>query len=140
MDPMLARLTRALPAGDFVFEPKWDGFRCLSRRAGDDVDLRSRNARPLSRYFPELVAALQLLPTLDFVVDGEIVVPAGVGSDFPALMARLHPAASRVARLASATPPALILLTSSGSTAAICRPSRSARAARCSATPSPIRR
>lgn len=109
LPPMLARLSRELPAHGFLYEPKWDGFRCLAFRAGEEVDLRSRNDRPLARYFPELVRALRALPTERFVLDGELVVigPAG-GFDFDALLARLHPAASRVERLSLETPASLV--------------------------------
>ncbi len=103
--PMLARLTRELPAeGEHLFEPKWDGFRCLAFCERDDVDLRSRHDRPLSRYFPELVEALRSMDPSSVVLDGEIVVRRDGGFDFDALMARLHPAASRVRRLADETP------------------------------------
>jgi ATP-dependent DNA ligase len=107
--PMLARLERELPADGYLYEPKWDGFRCLSFRSGDDVDLRSRNQRPLARYFPELVEALRALPTTRFVVDAEIVALSEFGPDFVALLARLHPASSRVERLARETPALLIV-------------------------------
>jgi ATP-dependent DNA ligase len=106
--PMLARLTRHLPEDGFLFEPKWDGFRCLARRIGTDVDLRSRTGRPLARYFPEVVTALRGLATDRFVVDGEVMV-GGEHPDFAALMARLHPSASRVARLAAETPASMVL-------------------------------
>src|SRR5215211_543660 len=96
---MLARLARELPVGDYFYEPKWDGFRALAARDGEDVDLRSRHGRPLARYFPEVVDALLAQPAETFVLDGEIVA-----HPFPALMARLHPAASRVERLARETP------------------------------------
>ena len=105
---MLARLARELPAGDYLYEPKWDGFRCLAFRDRDDVDLRSRNGRPLARYFPELVAALRAVPDDRFALDGEIVVASAVEFDFAALLARLHPAASRVQRLSRETPSQLI--------------------------------
>jgi ATP-dependent DNA ligase len=106
---MLAKLSRELPAGDgLTYEPKWDGFRCIAYRDGDDVDLRSRNARPLARYFPELVEAFQAVAQQQYVVDGEIVVDTGAGLDFEALLARLHPAASRVARLRTETPAAFV--------------------------------
>jgi ATP-dependent DNA ligase len=102
---MLARLARNLPEDDrFVFEPKWDGFRCLSFREGNEVELRSRHDRPLSRYFPELVEAFRQLSTETFVLDGEIVLVRGGRMDFEALMSRLHPAASRVERLAKEAP------------------------------------
>jgi ATP-dependent DNA ligase len=104
---MLARLSRELPVGDYVYEPKWDGFRCLAFRGGPaDVDLRSRNQRPLARYFPELVEALRALPPA--VLDGEIVVVGRAGFDFAALLSRLHPSASRVERLARETPAAFV--------------------------------
>jgi ATP-dependent DNA ligase len=108
VEPMLARLARDLPAGDaVVYEPKWDGFRCLAfRPAGPEgsVDLRSRNQRPLARYFPEVVEAVQALPHSPIVVDGELLVIRDGRADFAALMARLHPAASRAALLARETP------------------------------------
>ena len=100
---MLAKLARELPVGDYLYEPKWDGFRCLVFRDMDAVDLRSRNARPFARYFPELVDALRLLREQRFALDGEIVA-----ADFAALLARVHPAASRVERLAAETPAQLI--------------------------------
>jgi ATP-dependent DNA ligase len=105
---MLGRLVRELPAGNFSYEPKWDGFRCLVFRARDRIDLRSRNDRPLARYFPEVVAALGALEHDCLVLDGEILVPGDSGYDFGALMARLHPVASRVQRLSSLTPATLV--------------------------------
>src|SRR3712207_2460030 len=104
---MLARLVRELPP-DLLYEPKWDGFRCLVFRDGDDVDIRSRHDRPLARYFPELVGAFGALPEMRFVLDGEVVVPTSAGFDFNALLARLHPAPSRVERLSRDTPAAFI--------------------------------
>jgi ATP-dependent DNA ligase len=105
LPPMLARLERSLPeGGGYIFEPKWDGFRCLAFRDGEEVDLRSRHDRPLSRYFPELVHALRRLPTDRFAIDGEIVLIREGRTDFEALMSRLHPAASRVQRLAREAP------------------------------------
>ena len=106
--PMLARLARELPVDGYVYEPKWDGFRCLVFRDGGDVDLRSRNDRPLGRYFPELCEALATLPETSFVLDGEIVLRSGSGFDFPALLQRLHPARSRVERLRREQPASLI--------------------------------
>ena len=106
--PMLGRLARELPADGFLYEPKWDGFRCLVFRSGAEVDLRSRHDRPLARYFPELVEALRTLASDRFVLDGEIVAVTPEGFDFAALLARLHPAASRVERLRRETPAALI--------------------------------
>jgi ATP-dependent DNA ligase len=105
---MLARLARELPEGDFVYEPKWDGFRCLAFTVpAGEVDLRSRNQRPLARYFPELVDALRALPRAA-VLDGELVIAGPAGFDFAALLARVHPAASRVARLARETPASFV--------------------------------
>jgi ATP-dependent DNA ligase len=104
---MLARLARELPEGGYAYEPKWDGFRCLAFVAERGrVDLRSRHGRPLARYFPELVAALGTLP--EAVLDGEIVAVGPAGADFAALLGRLHPSATRVARLARETPAAFV--------------------------------
>jgi ATP-dependent DNA ligase len=101
---MVGKLVRALPDGRVLYEPKWDGFRCVAARDGGDVDLRSRHGNPLGRYFPELVEALRDLPTDALVLDGEIVVAGDGPFDFAALMARLHPTQSRVARLRDETP------------------------------------
>jgi ATP-dependent DNA ligase len=103
--PMLGRLVRELPIGDFVYEPKWDGFRCIAFRDGDRLDLRSRHDRPLGRYFPELVSALLNLRCERFVLDGEILIPS---HDFATLMGRLHPAVSRVERLSIEAPAELL--------------------------------
>jgi ATP-dependent DNA ligase len=98
-----------LPKGaDLIFEPKWDGFRCIVFRDGDEVVLGSRNERPLTRYFPELVEALQRELPKRVVIDGEIVVPGTTGLDFDALQQRIHPADSRVRRLAEETPASFI--------------------------------
>jgi ATP-dependent DNA ligase len=106
---MLAKLTDVLPPeGDFLFEPKWDGFRAIVFRGAKDVYIQSRDLRPLDRYFPELhEALLERLPK-DCVLDGEIVIAAKGGLDFDALQLRLHPAASRVAKLAKETPASFI--------------------------------
>ena len=101
---MLGRRVDDLPVGDWIYEPKWDGFRCLAFRSGAEVDLRSRHDRPLARYFPELVGDLRELRAEPFVLDGEIVVPGPAGFHFDALLARVHPAASRVERLSRETP------------------------------------
>src|SRR5713226_6321026 len=104
--PMLAKPVDGIPSGDYVFEPKWDGFRTIVFRDGDEVEFGSRNERPMTRYFPELVnAALIELPPR-CVIDGEIVLPdfAAGRLDFEALQLRLHPAASRVRKLAAETP------------------------------------
>src|SRR5690348_15731253 len=98
--PMLAKLARELPLGErMVFEPKWDGFRCIVFRDGDEVELGSRNERPLTRYFPELIEPLQRLLPEKCVLDGEIVIAGANGLDFDALQLRLHPAESRVRKL-----------------------------------------
>src|SRR5215218_9107239 len=102
--PMLARRADSLPSGDYLYEPKWDGFRCLVFRQDRDVDLRSRNDRPLGRYFPELVVELTGLGEDRLVLDGEIVVSGPAGYDFDSLLSRVHPAASRVERLSRETP------------------------------------
>ena len=106
--PMLARLVRELPIGDYIYEPKWDGFRCVVFRDGDDVDIRSRNDKPLARYFPELVSAVREVAEQRLVLDGEILVTVDGAASFTALMARLHPAASRSALLAQETPACLV--------------------------------
>ena len=103
--PMLAKLTTTIPVGEqWLYEPKWDGFRCIVVRDGDQVELTSRNERPFTRYFPELLGpALAQLPP-GTLVDGEIVLPGATGLDFDALLQRIHPAASRVKRLSEETP------------------------------------
>ena len=108
--PMEARIVDALPEGDgWQFEPKWDGFRCLAFRDGDVVELQAKSGKPLMRYFPEMVAALRALPLRRFVLDGELAIPIGDRLSFDALQLRLHPAESRVRKLASETPSILIL-------------------------------
>ena len=104
--PMLAKAVPAIPSGDYVFEPKWDGFRSIVFRDGDEVEIGSRNERPMTRYFPELVAAVLAELPSRCVIDGEIVLPdfAAGRLDFEALQLRLHPAASRVRLLAAQTP------------------------------------
>jgi ATP-dependent DNA ligase len=104
--PMLAKQVGQLPDGPYSFEPKWDGFRTIVFRDGDQVELGSRNERPTTRYFPELVAAVTAHLPARCVIDGEIVVPDASGRrlDFDALLLRIHPAASRVALLAEQTP------------------------------------
>jgi ATP-dependent DNA ligase len=105
IEPMLAKLADALPDGDgWLFEPKWDGFRALVFRDGERIYLQSRDLKPLDRYFPELTAPLREVLPPRCVVDGEIVIATGDGLDFDALQMRLHPAASRVAKLAKETP------------------------------------
>jgi ATP-dependent DNA ligase len=105
---MLAKLARELPRGDYLYEPKWDGFRAIVFRGGSDVFIQSRDLKPLDRYFPDVHdALLQQLPR-GCVVDGEIVITTPHGLDFEALQLRLHPAASRVAKLAQATPASFV--------------------------------
>jgi len=108
VEPMLARLAEDLPAGNFLYEPKWDGFRAVVFRSPTDVFIQSRDLRPLDRYFPELHDELvrQLPP--GSVVDGEIVIVTACGLDFDALQLRLHPAASRVAMLAGKMPASFV--------------------------------
>src|SRR5438067_11649151 len=102
--PMEAKLTRTLPAdGGWRFEPKWDGFRCLAFRAGDEVDLRAKSGKPLARYFPDVVAMLRQVAADRFVLDGELAIPKGETLSFEDLQLRLHPAASRVQKLAAET-------------------------------------
>ena len=108
--PMLAKLARELPrADDLVYEPKWDGFRCIVFRDGDEVELGSRNERPLTRYFPELIEPLQAALPERSIVDGEVVIATEHGLDFDALQQRIHPAASRVRMLADKTPASVVL-------------------------------
>ena len=105
---MLAKLVDTLPTGDFLFEPKWDGFRAIVFRSKDDVYIQSRDLRPLDRYFPELHDALIARLPPGSVVDGEIVIATPHGLDFDALQLRLHPAASRVAKLAKESPASFV--------------------------------
>ena len=109
IEPMLAKSATALPAGDgWLFEPKWDGFRAIVFRDGDRVYVQSRDLKPLDRYFPELRELLLANLPKRCVVDGEIVIAGAHGLDFDALQMRLHPAASRVAKLAAATPSSFV--------------------------------
>jgi ATP-dependent DNA ligase len=105
---MLAKLARAVPEGDYLYEPKWDGFRCVVFRDGDEVELGSRNERPLTRYFPEVVAAVRGCLPERVVLDGEVVVAGPKGLDFDALGQRIHPADSRVRMLADKTPASFV--------------------------------
>ena len=109
--PMLAKAVHELPPGDegdLIFEPKWDGFRCIIFRNGDDVELGSRNQRPFTRYFPELIEPVLAQFPDRAVIDGELVVPGPEGLDFDALGQRIHPAESRVRMLAEATPASFV--------------------------------
>src|SRR5918998_1003650 len=108
--PMLAKPVPELPDGPWSFEPKWDGFRTIVFRDGDEIELGSRRERPLTRYFPEVVEAVRANLPARCVVDAEIVVPDAEGRrlDFDALLLRIHPAASRVRLLAAQTPARLV--------------------------------
>src|SRR5215467_780973 len=107
--PMLSSAADALPGGDgWLFEPKWDGFRTLVFRDGDEVLLQSRDEKPMNRYFPELVAPLAAALPERCVVDGEIVIVGEGGLDFEALLLRIHPAASRVKLLAAQSPASFV--------------------------------
>ena len=109
LEPMLAAPQAALPEGDgWAYEPKWDGFRCIVFRAGDDVVMQSRDMRPLERYFPELIEPLLAALPDRGVVDGEVVIAGANGLDFDALLLRIHPAASRVRLLAAETPASFV--------------------------------
>lgn len=108
--PMEAKSVEQLPTGaGWQFEPKWDGFRCLAFRDGGEVDLRAKSGKPLGRYFPEMVEALKALRAERFVLDGELAIPVGASLSFDALQLRLHPAESRIRKLAGETPAILIL-------------------------------
>jgi ATP-dependent DNA ligase len=108
--PMEALPATELPSGpEWQYEPKWDGFRCLAFRDGKSVDLMSKAQKPLTRYFPELVAALAALKARQFVVDGEIVIPSDGGLSFDHLLQRIHPAASRIQKLSQLTPSVFIV-------------------------------
>jgi ATP-dependent DNA ligase len=109
VSPMLAKLVRELPTADgMLYEPKWDGFRCIVFRDGDEIELGSRNERPFNRYFPELVDQLRRALPERAVLDGEIVIATEDGLDFDLLQMRIHPAASRVAKLAEETPSSFV--------------------------------
>src|SRR6202042_1427858 len=107
--PMLAKLARELPRDTGLFyEPKWDGFRCIVYRDGDEVELGSRNGKPLTRYFPELAEAARAPLPSRCVADGEVVIAGPDGLDFDALSQRIHPAVSRVKMLAAETPASFV--------------------------------
>lgn len=107
--PMEAMSQDAIPEGaDWQYEPKWDGFRCVALRDGDTVELRSKAGQPLGRYFPDITAAVREVRAQRFALDGEIVVPAGGALSFDALLQRIHPAESRVKKLAAETPAWLV--------------------------------
>jgi ATP-dependent DNA ligase len=103
--PMEALLVNEIPTGDsWQYEPKWDGFRCIAFREGDSVELQSKSGQSLGRYFPEIVAAVAKVKASRFVIDGELIITLDGEPSFDALLQRIHPAASRVAKLAKETP------------------------------------
>lgn len=106
--PMLAKAVPRIPAGDLLFEPKWDGFRSIIFRDGDEVEIGSRNEKPMTRYFPEIVAAVKANFPERCVIDGEIIVVIGKRLEFEVLQQRIHPAVSRVTRLARETPASFV--------------------------------
>lgn len=137
VSPMLATATPSidkLPAGDYLFEPKWDGFRAVVFRDGDEVEIGSRGEKLLSRYFPELVACLSAALPERCVLDGEIVVVVGDAGgrrlDWDVLAQRIHPAQSRIDRLAADTPASFMPSTPSPSATSRCSTCRSRSAAR----------
>jgi ATP-dependent DNA ligase len=110
LPPMEARSVDKIPAGhDWQYEPKWDGFRCIAFRDDEQVYLQSKNGQPFARYFPDVADAVAALSSKRFVVDGELVVPVSGALSFDELQLRLHPAASRVAKLAKAHPATYIV-------------------------------
>lgn len=110
LPPAEAKQVAALPAGDgWVYEPKWDGFRCLAFRDGDEIQLQSKSSKPLARYFPDVVEALSGLGARRFVLDGELLVPVEGVPSFEQLLQRIHPAASRVRTLADQDPALFIV-------------------------------
>ncbi|MDF3072566.1 MAG: ligC [Alphaproteobacteria bacterium] len=132
--PMEAKLLAELPkeGGPWQYEPKWDGFRCLAFKRGDEVELRSKSGKPLGRYFPEIVAMLRGLKARQFVIDGELVIELEGAPSFDALQMRLHPAESRIKKLSAETPAHLIafdMLADTGGVVLLDRPLRERRAA-----------
>jgi ATP-dependent DNA ligase len=110
IEPMEAKQVENLPdEPGWQFEPKWDGFRCLAVKAGGEVELYAKSGKPLGRYFPEMVETVENLPGEDFVLDGELAIPDGDTLSFDALQMRLHPAESRIRKLARETPAMFIL-------------------------------
>ena len=108
--PMEAKLVEELPTGEgWQFEPKWDGFRCIALRDGGAVELISKSGKPLARYFPEVATMLEALTPRRFILDGELIIPVGDCLSFEALQLRLHPAESRIRKLAKETPAQFIL-------------------------------
>src|SRR5581483_8963340 len=110
LHPMEARIAETLPEGrGWQFEPKWDGFRCLAYKDGRRAVLMAKSGKPLTQFFPEIIAGLTALPAPRFVVDGELVIPVDERLSFDALQMRLHPAESRRRKLAAQTPALLVL-------------------------------
>jgi ATP-dependent DNA ligase len=108
--PMNALLASELPGdGQWQYEPKWDGFRCLAFRDGEETELQSKSGQPLARYFPEVARALSDLPAKKFVLDGELVVPDGRSLSFDALLQRIHPSPSRIRKVSESTPAVFIV-------------------------------
>lgn len=108
--PMEALVVEKIPAGEeWHYEPKWDGFRCLVFKDGSTIELQSKNGRPLGRYFPELVAAVEAVNARQFIIDGEVVILAGGKFSFDALLQRIHPAESRIRKLSREHPARLIV-------------------------------
>ncbi|MET0275284.1 MAG: ATP-dependent DNA ligase [Acidimicrobiia bacterium] len=108
VSPMLAKLAREMPTGDYLYEPKWDGFRAIVFRDGDEIEIGSRNEKPLTRYFPDLPEHLRASLPDRCVIDGEIVIATDHGLDFDLLSLRIHPAKSRVAMLADEHPASFV--------------------------------
>src|SRR5581483_552646 len=105
LPPMETRTAEEIPSGGkWHYEPKWDGFRCIAFRDGEKIYLQSKAGQPLARYFPDVAEALKTLPDRSFVLDGELAIPIDGALSFDELQLRLHPAASRVAKLAKAHP------------------------------------
>jgi ATP-dependent DNA ligase len=110
IEPMETRQAARIPEGaEWTYEPKWDGFRCIAFRDDGEIELQSKSGESLTRYFPEVVAALEGCGQQRFVTDGELLIPSGDGADFDALLQRIHPAESRVRKLATETPAAYVL-------------------------------
>ncbi|MBV9718261.1 MAG: ATP-dependent DNA ligase [Candidatus Eremiobacteraeota bacterium] len=110
VEPMETRQVQRIPEGaEWTYEPKWDGFRCIAFRDGDDVELQSKSGETLTRYFPEVVELVKSAPAQRFVIDGELLIAGETASDFDALLQRIHPAVSRVRRLAQETPASYVL-------------------------------
>jgi ATP-dependent DNA ligase len=132
-EPMEATLTNELPRGEgWQYEPKWDGFRCIAFKEGEQIYLQSKSGRDLGRYFPEVIEALHNIPADNFVIDSEIVVPSGSEFSFDDLLQRIHPAASRIKKLARETPAVMIvfdILANTKNEALISEPLRNRREA-----------